>query len=387
MIKGGELTIKKDDVPDGGSLKICEELNYTKKKFKIEGGTTKYEDNTKPEKSKVCVEMTKDKPSAPTGLCFRDGVIDATKDKGNNAIWSYVRNASRNGVEFPALSNSRNDNSNLNSDLRETEVVGGNHGVSDSRVFIFARPHDGIQFRHVFCFGAQAVESLPFDKAKSNPGSSRYRNTPSSTFNIATGPDNRLYGSSITSSQISFKSREHGSDIDVTGASNPVSETSEWGRAYDEKVESRIKFSRLTPATPFLRSLQLVKILRLGLVAAPSVLLNSIKDSISAAINDDAASGDSACGKQLRINGPVFVGSQVNRGKLHLLRHAGAYPGNKATGGDRGNFTDPVLNADGSVTPAEIFNLRLDAYLWAYSQAERLTQAFVTYSRELPPRY
>ena len=42
---------------------------------------------------------------------------------------------------------------------------------------------------------------------------------------------------------------------------------------------------------------------------------------------------------------------------------------------------------DGHITPAEIFNLRADAYLWAYSQASRYTEAQTTYTRELAPRY
>jgi hypothetical protein len=40
-----------------------------------------------------------------------------------------------------------------------------------------------------------------------------------------------------------------------------------------------------------------------------------------------------------------------------------------------------------SATPAEVFNLRADAYLWAYKQVENYSQAFVTYSREVAPRY
>jgi hypothetical protein len=41
----------------------------------------------------------------------------------------------------------------------------------------------------------------------------------------------------------------------------------------------------------------------------------------------------------------------------------------------------------GSIVPAEIFNLRADAYIWAFNQAQRYSEAVVTYMRELAPRY
>lgn len=101
------------------------------------------------------------------------------------------------------------------------------------------------------------------------------------------------------------------------------------------------------------------------------------------------------CKSTLIVNGPVFAKS------ITLNRTGGAYP-------NVGNFgTSNVLrkdlsgktelnsygyvvnkaNPNGSVTPAEIFNLRPDVYLWAYSQAQRFSQASVTYTRELAPRY
>lgn len=85
------------------------------------------------------------------------------------------------------------------------------------------------------------------------------------------------------------------------------------------------------------------------------------------------------CKSTLIINGPVFANS------VSLNRTGGAYPG-------VGNFgTNDVLQKNisngGSITPAEIFNLRPDVLYWAYSQAQRFTQATVTYTRELAPRY
>ena len=92
----------------------------------------------------------------------------------------------------------------------------------------------------------------------------------------------------------------------------------------------------------------------------------------------------SACGNQLIVNGPVFANS------LTLARNAGADPG-AGKGNDANDHSgNPIyynLSNDGSVQPAEIFNLRPDVLFWAYSQAQRYSQANVTYTRELAPRY
>ncbi|MBR3220490.1 hypothetical protein IKF76_01320, partial [Candidatus Saccharibacteria bacterium] len=88
------------------------------------------------------------------------------------------------------------------------------------------------------------------------------------------------------------------------------------------------------------------------------------------------------CNQILTINGPVFAKT------LSLNRTAGANPGDGLPADGDGNYphTHNIAN-DGSITPAEIFNLRPDTYYWAYSQAQRFSQAVVTYSRELAPRY
>lgn len=100
----------------------------------------------------------------------------------------------------------------------------------------------------------------------------------------------------------------------------------------------------------------------------------------------------SKCNRTLKVNGPVFAPY------LELARTAGAWPG--WDGGDRKGYDgdhssvdlgtaalNRDLARDGSVTPAEIFDLRADVLLWSYSQAERYEQAVVVYSSELAPRY
>lgn len=69
------------------------------------------------------------------------------------------------------------------------------------------------------------------------------------------------------------------------------------------------------------------------------------------------------CNQPLEVNGPVITN------KLVLKRTAGSDTG--AASGD----------------PAERFNLRPDAYLWAQLQASGNNKAQTVYSRELPPRF
>ncbi len=92
------------------------------------------------------------------------------------------------------------------------------------------------------------------------------------------------------------------------------------------------------------------------------------------------ASSSDTCSKTLIVNGPTITNH------LLLNRTAGAYTrstfGQNDRPGAENNLTD-----DGSITPAEIFNYRPDTILWGYQQSQDFSQATVTYSRELSPRY
>ena len=77
-------------------------------------------------------------------------------------------------------------------------------------------------------------------------------------------------------------------------------------------------------------------------------------------------SSNATCDKQLIFNGPVLAET------LKLNRTYGA---------------DPLLQGE-KYTPAEVFNLSADSYLWAYAQAGRYGSSYTeSYSRELAPRY
>ena len=99
------------------------------------------------------------------------------------------------------------------------------------------------------------------------------------------------------------------------------------------------------------------------------------------------------CSETIIFNGPVFAKS------LTLKRTGGANHGGGMTSGisadqrvlgtryakHAGGYY--AISDDGSVAPAEIFNLRSDAYYWGVGQAQRSGIAEVVYQRELAPRY
>lgn len=104
--------------------------------------------------------------------------------------------------------------------------------------------------------------------------------------------------------------------------------------------------------------------------------INTCKDFNNSTEADSQNQRRNFCTDQLAINGPV-----VANGGLELKRSYGS---------------DPLLgtmNAFGTESsdrnsPAEIFNLRQDSYLWAYAQAGRYDSSYTeSYSRELAPRY
>ena len=70
------------------------------------------------------------------------------------------------------------------------------------------------------------------------------------------------------------------------------------------------------------------------------------------------------CTQKLTVNGPVMANH------LNLLRTAGSGVGTPASG-----------------YPAEVFNLRADAYLWAAAHATTIDRAQTVYSVGLPPRF
>ena len=74
------------------------------------------------------------------------------------------------------------------------------------------------------------------------------------------------------------------------------------------------------------------------------------------------------CNQQLTINGPVMTKN------LKLYRTYG--------GGFTNNGNTSLL-----ASPAEIFTMSPEVYLWSYNQAQRYSQATTTYARELAPRY
>lgn len=109
----------------------------------------------------------------------------------------------------------------------------------------------------------------------------------------------------------------------------------------------------------------------------------------------DTIGTSAECWKTLKVNGPVYTS------KLSLKRTGGAWPG---LYGDIGNPHEAArlyygggardkskawrdLTCDGSVSPAEIFNLHPAVMLWAFYRESTLSRAYVTQLQEFAPRY
>lgn len=86
----------------------------------------------------------------------------------------------------------------------------------------------------------------------------------------------------------------------------------------------------------------------------------------------------SNCNQTLIVNGPIFAKN------LQLNRTAGANSGNGTQ--QSGDVRAQEITDDGSIAPAEVFNLRGDAYVWSHIQAQRSNEAVTVYTRELAPR-
>ncbi len=98
---------------------------------------------------------------------------------------------------------------------------------------------------------------------------------------------------------------------------------------------------------------------------------------------DDSHGGEIQCGdRQLKINGPVIAGG------VQLNRTYGADPVSYREVPSYGDEVETIRMQSDRFSPAEIFSLGADDYLWAYAQAGRYNSSYTdAYTRELPPRY
>lgn len=101
-------------------------------------------------------------------------------------------------------------------------------------------------------------------------------------------------------------------------------------------------------------------------IIAPNATVDTCSN-FQTSVTETQPGGNNPCDAPLQINGPVVAKS------LKLNRTGGA---------------DYLHGGWAKYTPAEIFNLSADTYLWAYAQAGRYGSSYTeAYSRELPPRY
>lgn len=93
--------------------------------------------------------------------------------------------------------------------------------------------------------------------------------------------------------------------------------------------------------------------------------------------SDTSETWGDACTNQLVFNGPIMASNLI----LHRSFGSDPLVPSWINTGTFGAASDRQ-------TPAEVFNYRADAYLWAYAQASRYDSSFTeTYTRELAPRY
>lgn len=94
-------------------------------------------------------------------------------------------------------------------------------------------------------------------------------------------------------------------------------------------------------------------------------LITSPTGFINTCANGVATLTSNVCPNTLNVNGPIYTN------RLLLRRTGGANPPSAAE----------------LSTPAERFNLRPDAQMWAYAYANKADYAQTDYVQELPPRY
>lgn len=135
--------------------------------------------------------------------------------------------------------------------------------------------------------------------------------------------------------------------------------------AYDDGPYTSIKdLPQLVIRAPEIRIQGNVKQVDAWLLAITSDtkgILNTCIDRV--APDDDRLTAD-ICNTPLKVNGPV-VADRI------LLRRTAGSDGTAATRGD----------------PAEVFNLRADAYLWGSNYSNGQNRVRTVYTKELPPRY
>jgi hypothetical protein len=108
-------------------------------------------------------------------------------------------------------------------------------------------------------------------------------------------------------------------------------------------------------------------------------------------ISSVSSLNNSTCASKLVFNGPVSAG------KIKLMRTAGSGVNNSLRTSCSQGINSCASSGktvygynqwqDASGDPAEVFNLRADAYMWAFNQSLLGGQARTTYVREVAPRY
>lgn len=212
------------DMIKSDRIKICEAIGLKYDKVESKDGILQAVPSPSIDqpKSSACVIIKKQSAPPPPADDFCKAIIDSNANFGNDAAFSLVANLTKGGVmpEGDALFQD-NDGKKPSSNLRMTEISGGNQKIKagGSAPFLYAKPYDSIQFRHVLCYGSLAVTSLSKEAAKSAGGSgSRKFKSPNAVFNISAQPDSsHLFGNDIASGAITISTNPDNGELKAIG--------------------------------------------------------------------------------------------------------------------------------------------------------------------------
>jgi hypothetical protein len=224
-----KLTVKYEDLK-GKKNTFCKKVTLDVSAIEIEeaqdGKVTKIKSTSNFKKGKpinvseICVNVRPDTPPPPSKIDFCAKIADQSEDEGNTGVVSLIRNVSKNqpngeNVYFPSESEIANVNTTDPTQPIRASYSGGIKGVINSPAgFIYARPFDNIQFRHILCYGYHAVTSSEYEDM---PGGSRqHQSRHSVDFTISSNPDKHLFGEAAKNHSVAKLYINGSGQIDTT---------------------------------------------------------------------------------------------------------------------------------------------------------------------------
>lgn len=164
--------------------------------------------------------------------------------------------------------------------------------------------------------------------------------------------------------------------LNRTGGAWPGFSSDVGNEAYDvlykemwDYINNRIEQALSNPADPYYVQAEA------ACVSKKYSIQTCIKSRVKTQVKEDFL--------KYRVNGD---GSERSEEERKAYVYSGNFSANSATISANKIYTRD-LTCDGSLTPAEIFDLHPIAYYWAIAESQKGNQAIVTYAQEFAPRY